>query len=73
MNGRRCPIWTLFTIILALAAVGLVVYVVLKKLHVLDSGSPKIMDEGFWPDDGSNTYLEKKDDGVPYTTDKDFV
>jgi hypothetical protein len=66
---KCCPIWAIITIILALVAVAVIVHVVLKKLHVLDHYHIWPVDEGSIPEEN----LENADDnGVRYTTDKDF-
>jgi len=75
MCKKDCPIWTVVAIVVALAAIGFAVYVVLEKLHVLDRFCCKKADEGFLQGDGADAFFVKKEESsdVPYTTDKDFV
>ena len=66
-----CSFWTIVLIILALAAFAAAVYVIINKFNLL--GSKYLpMDEGYWPEE-ENPAAETEADGVPYTTDKDFV
>lgn|GEM_PF-6452455 len=69
MNEKSCLLWTLFKVILFLAAVTVVVAVVLKKLDMLSfthynalSGEPEII-----PAENNG------ESGVPYTDDQNFV
>ena len=66
IKGKCCPLWTVVSIILVLAAIAVTVYVILHKLHLLGYHYQP-MDEGYWPDD------KETDSGVPRATDHDFV
>ena len=65
-KGKCCPIWTVLTVILILAAIAVTVYVILQKLHLLGYHYQP-MDEGYWPDE------KEADNDVPRATDHDFV
>ena len=69
---RCCPIWAIVTAVLVLASIAVVVYCVLKKLHILGCCCGG---DGCCQEEGIIAYVEeaKDENGVPYTTDKDFV
>ena len=66
-----CTLWTIFAIIVALVAIAGIVYCVLKKLDMLGTNF-RILDEGFWKEEISDKGSVDAN-GVPYTTDRDFV
>jgi len=71
MTGKKCcPLWTIITVVMVLAAVAVTVYFVLKKLNLLGC-CYQPMDEGFWVEE--DTAGEADSNGVRYTTDQDFV
>lgn len=71
---KSCPIWTLLSIVLALAALALFVFLVIKKVQMLRSYLEP-SDEELLPIEGENPTEGKKEteSGVRYTTDQDFV
>ena len=69
-NKKCCPIWTVITIIFVVAAIAATIYIVLKKLHMLDN---QLIGEGYWPEEDSQKADAAAENGVRYTTDQDFV
>ena len=66
-KGKKCcSVITVIMVILTIAAIIAIVYLTIKKFHLLE-GRIRPMDEGFWLDEKEN-----ENDDVPYTTDQDF-
>ena len=71
MREKCCPIWTLLKIVLIIAAAALVVMLVLNKMQMLGSFHQSFRKDE-WTE-GDETTDPETMDGVPYTTDQDFV
>jgi len=71
IEKKCCPIWAIVTAVVVLVSIGVVVYCVLKKLNLLGC----CCEDGCCSEESGLAYIaEAKDEnGVPYTTDKDFV
>ena len=66
---RCCPLMTIVTVVLVMAAVGVFIYMVLKRLDELGGY--------FSPPEPDEVIVEAEEadqeSGVRYTTDQDFV
>ena len=63
LRQRCCPAWVAVGIVVGIVAIAIAVAIVIKKLQM--AGGP--LYEGYWPED------EEHEEGLRYTSDKDFV